>query len=114
MTVVGRNPIIINYGPKYRNKRVARNIDNSEIVGLHRWSEVENYRERTTLGFVVEGTSTLQPAYPLRWGQVVLLGTLDHLATEETPVDGVSVIKNPVQGRRSLVCPKVWQPGCRL
>ena len=39
---VGKNRIIINYGPKYKNKRVAPNIDNSETVGLYRYSEVEN------------------------------------------------------------------------
>ena len=66
------------------------------------------------MGVAVEGTSSQQPVQPLSWGQVVLLGTLDHPATEETPVDGVSVMNNPMQGRRSLVFPKVWQTGCRL
>ena len=56
----------------------------------------------------------LKPAQPQRGVQVVLLGTLVLEATEETPVDGVSVMKNPMQGRRSLVFPKVRQPGCRL
>ena len=63
---------------------------------------------------MVEGTSSQQPVQPQRWEQVVLLGTLVLGATEETLVDGISVMKNPMQGRRSIVFPKVWQPGCRL
>ena len=47
-------------------------------------------------------------------GQVFLPGTLDREATKETPLDGVSVMGNRMLGRRSLVFPKVWQPGCRL
>ena len=55
-----------------------------------------------------------QPAQP-RWeGQVVLRTPLVLEATEETPVDGVSVMKNPMLGSRSLVFAKVWQPGCRM
>ena len=47
-------------------------------------------------------------------GQVVLLGTLDREATKETPFDGVSVMGNPMLGRRTLVSSRVWQPGSRL
>ena len=46
--------------------------------------------------------------------QVVVLGTLDREATKENPLDGVSVMGNPMLGRRSLMSPKVWQPRCRL
>ena len=37
--------------------------------------------------------------------------TLYREATNETPVDGVSVVVNLMLGRRSLVFQKVWQPG---
>ena len=63
---------------------------------------------------VVEGTLSQQPAQPQREGQVVLLGTLYRGSTKETPLDGVSGMGNPMLGKRSLVSPKVWQPGCRL
>ena len=63
---------------------------------------------------VVDGILSQQPVQPQREGQVVLRGTLDREATKETPVDGVSVMKNPMLGRRSLVFPKLWQPRCRL
>ena len=63
---------------------------------------------------VVECTSSQQPAQPQREGQFVLPDTRVREATKETPVDGVSDMKNPMPGRRSLVFPKVWKPGCRL
>ena len=50
----------------------------------------------------------------IKGGQVVLPGTLDREATKETPLDGVSVMGNPKQGRRSLLSSRGWQPGCRL
>ena len=74
-------------------------------------------RLRLLLGqetYVVESTLSQQPPQPQREGQVFLLGTLDREATKETPLDGVSVMVNLMLGRRSLVSPKVWQPGCRL
>ena len=54
---------------------------------------------------VVEGTFSQQPAQPQREGQVVLLGTLDHPATEETPVDGGSVMKNLYVVREPISSP---------
>ena len=48
-----------------------------------------------------------QPGHPQKGGQVVLLGALVREATEENPVDSVSVMKNPMLGRRSLAFPTV-------
>ena len=55
---------------------------------------------------VVEGTLGQQPAQLQRGGQVVLLGTLDRVATKETTLDGVSVMESLMLGRRSLVSSK--------
>ena len=63
---------------------------------------------------VVGGTLSQQTAQPQREGEVVLLGTLDREATKKTTLDGVSVMGNPMLGRRTLLSPKVWQPGCLL
>ena len=60
---------------------------------------------------VVEGTLSQQPARPRMERQVVLLSTLDREATKETPSDSISVMGNPMPGRRSLASPKVGQPG---
>ena len=60
---------------------------------------------------MVEGTLNQQPGQPQKEEQIVLLGTLDREETKETPLDGVSVMGNPMLGRRSLVSPKVWKPG---
>ena len=65
------------------------------------------------MAVVVEGTLGQQTGQTQR-GLIVLMGTLNREETKETHLDGVSVMGNSMLGRRSLVSPKVWQPGCRL
>ena len=56
---------------------------------------------------VVEGTSSHNRRNHKGRDRSSFWAPLVREATEETPVDGVSVMKNPMLGRRSLVYPKV-------